>query len=44
MKNFVMIALLTASVLTLGACTTREVATGAAAGAAGYVLGHESRH
>lgn len=40
MKTLVLVAVLSTVVL-LGACTGREVATGAAAGAAGYIIGRE---
>lgn len=42
MKNYMVAILLMSSVLALGACSTREMATGAAAGAAGYVIGRET--
>jgi len=41
MKQFISMTLLAAFVLVLAACTTREMATGAAAGAVGYVIGRE---
>lgn len=40
MKTFV-IATLLCSMLLISACTARELATGAAAGTAGYVIGRE---
>lgn len=40
-RNFTII-LAVCSVLALGACTAREVATGAAAAGAGYVVGKEA--
>lgn len=44
MKPFLTMALLAStlcSTFVLGGCTGREVATGAAAGAAGYIIGRE---
>mgnify|MGYP001553936442 CR=1 FL=1 len=42
MKFFLLFTLVLSS-LALNACTTRELAVGAAAGAAGYIIGEEAR-
>ena len=41
MKLFMLTALLFSATLAISACTTREMATGAAAAGAGYVVGKE---
>lgn len=42
MNRIITTTLFLAVVITLSSCTTREMATGAAAGAAGYMIGHNN--